>query len=388
VILWLALALAGAAEDPGARGVRRDDLGTSGELAAGAAALPEGFALSMPFPEGVEYKVSCSYHPCTWAHARTAEPDAINDYYALDLIRNEKSNGRGLPVTAAADGQVVSAGWTQGDSALYGRVVVLRHEADDGHNYFTAYAHLESVAVEVGQRVSRKEPVGNMGGSSWFTDDKLAPHVHFAVYRDIDVVDGLPRGGQSVRPEPIDGQRGLVKELVLVAGDGARGILAVTVDDADPGFSVTGGEAEQLETTPDPWVQWSYGHEEAWTGPEGYGPWARVTTAPSRPEGQPALTGRWQAALTRPGSWKVQTYAPRSPGATAPAARYRVSVGGQTRECPLDQSAGQGAWVDLCGGAPFEVGGELRAEVLLADDGGVGAQLGWDAVRFIWLGDD
>lgn len=357
------------------------------DLEPGAAPLPAGLALSMPFPEGVELKVSCDYGPrCTWSHDRTDDPDDINDFYALDLIRNQVGNGRGQPVTAAAAGEVVSAGWATGERGIYGRVVVLRHEGGDGHNTFSAYAHLATILVEEGQRVTIKQPVGLMGGSSWFTDDRLAPHVHFAVYRDIDVVDGLPSGGRSVRPEPIDGYRGLVAEQVLVAGDGARAAVYVTVDDADPGFSVSGASAAELEsyeTVPNPWVQWSYGHPEAWTDSSGYGGWTRVLATPARPAGDPLVVGRWTPALPRAGDYRVQVYAAASSGMSATGAVYTVHTAAGPVSCPVDQSAGQGGWLDLCQGRTFALAD--GAAVSLADDTGdiSSRRVGFDAVRFI-----
>ena len=386
--MYLLILLSAAAAEPPATDEPR-------ELAEGAAALPAGLQLSMPFPEGVEFKVSCDYSPCTFSHARTDEPDDINDFYALDLIRNESGNGRGEPITAAASGEVVSAGWAKEDRSIYGRVVVLRHELD-GEVYLSAYAHLSQILVEVGQRVDIKSPVGLMGGSSWYVDDRLAPHVHFAVYRDAEVVDGVPIGGRSVRPEPIDGYLSLSKEQVLVAGDGARPAVYITVDELSDDFELErvditgiGGDVEIYESIPNPWVQWSYGHPEAWTDTSGYGGWTRVIAAAARPLGAPRFIGWWRPELPEPGAWRLQAFAPITDGASASAASYRISSGGEAVVCTLDQLAGTGDWVDLCAGKTFAFEAGRSVEVSLSDATGDGAdrRVGWDAVRFVKVGD-
>ena len=364
-------------------------------LAPGAAALPTALRISMPFPNGVEFKVSCDYSPCTFSHARTDEPDAINDFYALDLIRNESGNGRDKAITAAAPGEVISAGWAREDRAIYGRVVVLKHELD-GESFLTAYAHLAQILVEEGQLLKAKEQVGLMGGSSWYVDDRLAPHVHFAVYRGAEVVDGVPIGGQSVKPEPIDGYTGLAKEQVLVAGDGARPAVFVTVDEVSDDFELErvdisgiGGEVEIYESIPNPWVQWSYGHPEAWTDTSGYGGWTRVIAAPARPLGSPRFVGWWRPALPEAGTWRIQVFAPISDGASASAARYRISSDAEEVSCALDQTAGTGDWVDLCAGRTFSLAEGRSVEVALSDATGDGPdrRVGWDAVRFVKVGD-
>ncbi|WP_051836998.1 M23 family metallopeptidase [Streptomyces sp. NRRL WC-3742] len=75
----------------------------------------------------------------------------------------------GTPLMAVGGATVVSAGW----DGAYGKEVVLRLE--DGH--YAQYAHLSSVAVSAGQRVSAGERIGYSGS----TGNSTGPHLHFEI---------------------------------------------------------------------------------------------------------------------------------------------------------------------------------------------------------------
>ncbi|MFN6924317.1 MAG: DUF5930 domain-containing protein [Tabrizicola sp.] len=75
----------------------------------------------------------------------------------------------GTPIYATADGVVVHAGWDNG----YGRLVKIRHD----FGVETRYAHLSQIRVEVGQRVSRGDRIGDMGNSGRST----GTHLHYEV---------------------------------------------------------------------------------------------------------------------------------------------------------------------------------------------------------------
>ncbi len=75
----------------------------------------------------------------------------------------------GTPIYATADGVVTHAGWSSG----YGRLIKIRHE----FGIETRYAHLNSMDVTVGQRVSRDDRIGGMGNSGRST----GPHLHYEV---------------------------------------------------------------------------------------------------------------------------------------------------------------------------------------------------------------
>ena len=84
----------------------------------------------------------------------------------------------GTPLYSTADGVVIHAGWQSG----YGRLVKIQHE----FGIETRYAHLSKISVNVGQRVSRGERIGDMGASGRVT----GPHLHYEVRV----------GGQAVNP--------------------------------------------------------------------------------------------------------------------------------------------------------------------------------------------
>jgi murein DD-endopeptidase MepM/ murein hydrolase activator NlpD len=75
----------------------------------------------------------------------------------------------GTPIYAPADGVVIFAGWQSG----YGRLIKIQHE----FGIETRYGHLNAIRVEVGQRVSRGERIGDMGNSGRST----GPHLHYEI---------------------------------------------------------------------------------------------------------------------------------------------------------------------------------------------------------------
>ncbi len=94
----------------------------------------------------------------------------------------------GTPIYSTADGVVIEAGWASG----YGRLIKIQHE----FGIETRYAHLNKISVQVGQRVSRGDRIGDMGNSGRST----GPHLHYEVR-----VGGTPvnpmtyiRAGQDV----------------------------------------------------------------------------------------------------------------------------------------------------------------------------------------------
>jgi murein DD-endopeptidase MepM/ murein hydrolase activator NlpD len=84
----------------------------------------------------------------------------------------------GAPVRAADSGVVVYAG---NELKGFGNLLLLRHA--DG--WMTAYAHLESIAVERGQSVQRGQVVAKVGQSGGVA----GPQLHFEVRRGTRPVD-------------------------------------------------------------------------------------------------------------------------------------------------------------------------------------------------------
>lgn len=76
---------------------------------------------------------------------------------------------RGTPIYATADGTVTFAGRQSG----YGNIIIIRHD----FGFETRYAHLSSIGVRVGQRVSRGDRVGAMGN----TGRSTGTHLHYEI---------------------------------------------------------------------------------------------------------------------------------------------------------------------------------------------------------------
>ncbi|NBQ27068.1 MAG: M23 family peptidase [Rhodobacteraceae bacterium] len=75
----------------------------------------------------------------------------------------------GTPIYASADGVVVHAGWASG----YGRLIKIRHE----FGYETRFGHLSKIRVNIGQKVSRGERIGDMGN----TGRSTGTHLHYEI---------------------------------------------------------------------------------------------------------------------------------------------------------------------------------------------------------------
>jgi len=88
----------------------------------------------------------------------------------------------GSPIVAAADGQVVGAGWTGG----YGRQVRVAHPS----GIMTTYSHMSTIAASAGEMVRQGQVIGYVGSSGLAT----GPHLHFEVR-----VNGQPVDPMTVR---------------------------------------------------------------------------------------------------------------------------------------------------------------------------------------------
>ena len=106
----------------------------------------------------------------------------------------------GSPIIAAADGQVVVAGWTGG----YGRAVQIAH----GGGISTLYGHMSQVVAAPGSYVHAGQLIGYVGSSGLST----GPHLHYEVRRN-----GTPVNPLSVRFASVQ-----VADTVLVNAVKAR----------------------------------------------------------------------------------------------------------------------------------------------------------------------
>jgi lipoprotein NlpD len=86
----------------------------------------------------------------------------------------------GTPIFAAADGEVIRAGW---EETGLGNAVNIRHL--DGR--ITVYGHNQKVLVRTGQKVNRGQMIAKMGS----TGNSSGPHLHFEIY---------PNGRRAANP--------------------------------------------------------------------------------------------------------------------------------------------------------------------------------------------
>lgn len=86
----------------------------------------------------------------------------------------------GTPIFASGDGVVVRADNT---ASGFGNHIVIRH----GFGYETLYGHLSKYKARVGQRVKRGDIIGYVGS----TGRSEAPHLHYEVHKNGEVVNPL-----------------------------------------------------------------------------------------------------------------------------------------------------------------------------------------------------
>ncbi|SHJ78325.1 Murein DD-endopeptidase MepM and murein hydrolase activator NlpD, contain LysM domain [Anaerobranca californiensis DSM 14826] len=91
----------------------------------------------------------------------------LNFHTGVDI-----ASSAGTPIYAAAGGRVVASG----DRGNYGNLIIIDH----GNGYTTYYAHLQSMSVKVGDRVSQGQIIGRMGRTGLAT----GVHLHFEIRRN------------------------------------------------------------------------------------------------------------------------------------------------------------------------------------------------------------
>jgi murein DD-endopeptidase MepM/ murein hydrolase activator NlpD len=98
------------------------------------------------------------------------------------------AGARGTDIVAGGSGTVIFAGRRGG----YGLMVEIQHS----HGYTTRYAHLSSIRVNTGQRVTRGQWIGDLGS----TGRSTGPHLHYEVRLHGDPVDPMTfiRAGRNV----------------------------------------------------------------------------------------------------------------------------------------------------------------------------------------------
>lgn len=132
----------------------------TGERAPGMTGGPVGKTWESP---GVSFPFST---PASGYLSRGFEAEEY--HYGIDFAGKV-----GSPVLAAADGNVVFAGWTYD----YGYVIMLAHA--DG--YMTAYKHNQSLLKNAGETVRRGDVIALLGNTGRTSS---GPHLHFEVWKD------------------------------------------------------------------------------------------------------------------------------------------------------------------------------------------------------------
>ena len=109
----------------------------------------------------------------------------MSQHNGVDLIV-----GQGTPVLAAGDGVVtdVSKSWKG-----LGNVVEITHDG----GYVTRYAHLQDIVVRKGERVKTGKKIACVGISG----NSFAPHLHYEIYRDGELMDPVNFFFASFTPE-------------------------------------------------------------------------------------------------------------------------------------------------------------------------------------------
>ena len=87
---------------------------------------------------------------------------------------------KGTPIFATGDGVVARA---DNSASGFGNHIVIRH----GFGYETLYGHLSKYKSRVGQRVNRGDIIGYVGS----TGRSQAPHLHYEVHKNGEVVNPL-----------------------------------------------------------------------------------------------------------------------------------------------------------------------------------------------------
>ena len=165
------------------------------ELSRSAAGIQEDFKslyLALSDSSKVLPPMSLPLKTLSYAQVGASVGERINPFYqvrvhheGLDLISNA-----GEPVTAAADGVVVS---TVRSSRGAGNCVEILHDG----GYVTRYKHLGEIRTAKGRKVKKGTLIGYIGMSG----RSFAPHLHYELLRDTVVLDPINYFFASVGPD-------------------------------------------------------------------------------------------------------------------------------------------------------------------------------------------
>ena len=97
---------------------------------------------------------------------------------------------KGTDVPAAYEGEVYFTGYVKG----YGNTVVIKSSTNDGKIFYSLYAHLDSINVNVGEYINTGDIIGKVGNTGVST----GPHLHFEIITDNNP---LKRGKETIDPK-------------------------------------------------------------------------------------------------------------------------------------------------------------------------------------------
>lgn len=152
------------------RSAVREEESSPGGTSSPLSSLTNGDARSVMVQETPLPVAFPASFPTTGYMTRGFEPD--KGHLGMDIAGRS-----GASITAAADGYVVYAGWTQQD----GNMLILSHAG----GFLTFYKHAQSLSRAAGMYVRRGEPIATLGNTG---ETSQGPHLHFEVWKD-----GSPR---------------------------------------------------------------------------------------------------------------------------------------------------------------------------------------------------
>jgi murein DD-endopeptidase MepM/ murein hydrolase activator NlpD len=115
----------------------------------------------------------------------------ITCYFGFDPWRNGMHSGidiaqsgiNGASVFAIGSGTVIKVAGGGGWNGGYGNYIIIDH----GGGYSSLYAHLSSISVSNGAKVTQGDRIGAVGSTGWST----GPHLHFEIRRNGTAVNPL-----------------------------------------------------------------------------------------------------------------------------------------------------------------------------------------------------
>jgi hypothetical protein len=144
------------------KGIVAAVIGVAASMAVTAPAQAAAPLFQLPFPCGQTWKGD-------------SDASSAHESWEIDFNRGSGDDDLGDTVVAAAAGTVRTAS-NQGSANGYGNLVKIEHSG----GYFTYYAHLNSMAVSVGQSVAQGAAIGTVGNTSRPGND-ISPHLHYEV---------------------------------------------------------------------------------------------------------------------------------------------------------------------------------------------------------------